>query len=91
MKALPKPWPSDMEIDIAVNGKIVDTLHGGPSVNNVPELIRDYPQLSYNEQFLKLLDDKSLADGGDLEFAIRIRSKENPKDASFGISYIYYA
>ena len=91
MKALPKPWPEDMEIDIAVNGKIVDTLHGGPSVNNVPELIRDRPQLSYNEQFLKLLDDKSLADGGDLEFAIRIRSTENPKDASFGISYIYYA
>jgi hypothetical protein len=91
MKALPKPWPADMEIDIAVNGKIVDTLHGGPSVNSVPELIQDRPQLSYNEQFFKLLDDKSLADGGDLEFAIRIRSTENPKDASFGISYIYYA
>lgn len=91
LKAIPKPWPADMEIDIAFNGKIVDTLHGGPTVNSQPELIETRPQLSYNEQFIKLLDDKTLADGSDLEFAIRIRSAENPKDASFGISYIYYA
>lgn len=91
LKAAVKPWPSDMEIDVAVNGKIVKTLHGGPTTNSKPQLINDRPQLSYNEQFLKLVDDKSLADGGDLELAIRIRSTENPKDASFGISYIYYA
>lgn len=92
LKAIPKPWPSDMKIDIAVNGKIVNTLNSGPTgASTQAQLLDQYPQLSYNEQFIKLLDDKSLVDGSDIEFAIRIRSDENPKDASFGISYIYYA
>lgn len=79
------PWPDDIMIDIAIDGKIVATKHKDFS---------EIDAMAYNQGIYPLLNDESLIDGDDpkaLELGIRIRSETNPKDAALSISHIYYA
>eukprot|EP00558_Chaetoceros_sp_UNC1202_P010884 CAMPEP_0197243762 /NCGR_PEP_ID=MMETSP1429-20130617/9101_1 /TAXON_ID=49237 /ORGANISM="Chaetoceros sp., Strain UNC1202" /LENGTH=881 /DNA_ID=CAMNT_0042704027 /DNA_START=58 /DNA_END=2703 /DNA_ORIENTATION=- len=84
LKAAPVPWPDDIKLDIAVNGKIHKTL-------NKEEFFKMASEIAYNEAYYKLVDDASVATGEPVELGIRIRSTEDPKKASFGITHIYWA
>jgi hypothetical protein len=75
-------WPEDTHVDIAINGKIVKTYNG-------TEFLSLGPEISYNEAFYPLLDDKELA-SGDVELGIRIRSEIDPHNAGFALTHIYY-
>jgi len=80
-------WPSDVLIDIAINGVITQTW--------------DYDKFysmkidpAYNEEFFILLDDEEFTqseDGEPVELGIRIRSETDPNNAGISIAHIYYA
>ena len=80
------PWPDDVEIDIALNGKIIATWNWEyfESINVA---------MAYNEAFYKFYDDENFTsgEGEPVEFGLRIRSESNPKRAGLAVSHIYYA
>lgn len=88
LKAPPIDWPRDFELDIAINGKIMKTW----TYNEFKPLTKE---ITYNEAFYKFVDDPELAfiggTPGPVEFGMRIRSTENPRNAAFGVSHLYYA
>lgn len=79
--------PSDFEMDIAINGKIVQTMKRTEWL----EYTREYVK---NVAVFPLLNDESMAqkdwEGEPMEAAIRFRSKKMPKQ-TYCISHIYYA
>eukprot|EP01083_Nonionella_stella_P053633 141802_1 len=80
--------PEDFELDIAMNGQIVNTL-------NYTEFKAMTPNMAYNEAFFLLVDDESIVAGDEYEeikFGMRIRSQIGANTmASFGLTHIYYA
>ena len=87
LKKPPIDWPKDMEVDIAANGKIITTY-------NYTEFSAMKGEMAYNEAYYLLMDDKDFITGDKaeaVEMGIRIRSEENPHNAAFGITHIYYA
>lgn len=83
----PVPYPDDVMIDIAVNGKIVSTWD-----NDYFQSVSK--EISYNEAFYKFYDDENFTqkeDGEPVEFGLRIRSESNPRRAGLSITHIYYA
>lgn len=88
LKGAPQDWPEDIELDIAVNGKILRTM-------NYTDLKPMTKEIAYNEAFYLLLDDESVVAGDEYEeikFGMRIRSQIGANTmASFGLTHIYYA
>jgi len=87
LKAPPIDWPEDIEVDIAVNGKIVRTF-------NYTEFKPMATEIAYNEAFYLLLDDESVVAGDkyeEIKLGLRIRSQIGAGLASFGVTHIYYA
>ena len=79
------PWPDDVIIEIAVDGKIVATKYKDFS---------EIQAMAYNQGIYPLVNDESLIKGDEpesVELGIRIRSETNPKDAALSITHIYYA
>ena len=81
------PWPDDVKLDIAINGKIVSTWDWDyfESINK---------SVAYNMAFYKFFDNENFtqnAEGEPVEFGLRIRSESNPKKAGLAISHLYYA
>lgn len=79
-----KPYPDDMKLDIAVNGKIYDTW-------DKEKFMLDSKELSYNEAFYKLITNDTSVNGKNVEFGLRIRSESDPKGAGLGIAHIYWS
>ena len=80
-------WPADIFMDIALNGKIVDTW-------DINKLNEKNVQLAYNEVFFKLFDDENFIkseEGEPVEFAIRTRSVSDPRMAGLSVAHLYYA
>ncbi|KAG7359209.1 hypothetical protein IV203_015798 [Nitzschia inconspicua] len=79
--------PSDFEMDIAINGKIVKTMKRQEWLDHTQEFVK-------NVAVFPLLNDESMAqrdwEGEPVEAAIRFRSKKMPKQ-TYCISHIYYA
>jgi hypothetical protein len=74
-------WPEDIEIDIAVNNKIVNSYDY--------ETFKTFTkEFAYNEAYYPLIDDETIT--GDIELGIRMRSTINPQHASFGVTHIYW-
>jgi hypothetical protein len=79
------PWPDDIMIEVAIDGKIVATKYKDFS---------EIEAMAYSQGIYPLLNDESLIQGNEpkaVELAIRIRSETNPKDAALSVSHIYYA
>lgn len=74
-------WPEDIEIDIAVNNKIVKSYDY--------ETFKTFTkEFAYNEAYYPLIDDETIT--GDIELGIRMKSTINPQHASFGVTHIYW-
>ena len=84
LKSPPIPWPDDITLDISLNGEIYRTFVADEL--NVMKV-----EAAYNEAYYKFVDDPDRFDGGPVELGMRIQSTEKPKDASFGITHIYWA
>jgi len=83
--------PKDLEMDIAINGKITKTMKRDDWIKYTAEKTKNcavWPLLN-NEEMSKR-DWKDDNEGETVDVAVRFRSKENPK-ATFCISHIYYA
>lgn len=86
LKAPPIPFPDDFQLDIALNGRIIKSWDRAKFMEYSKEV-------AYNEAFYIFVDDENIVSGDEpeeIEFGLRIRSEENPKDASFGITHFYY-
>lgn len=88
LKATPdQVVPKDLEMDIAINGKITKTM-------DHDEWLKYIGEPSKNCAVWPIMDDVSMAekdwDGEPVEVAVRYRSKEKPTQ-SFCISHVYYA
>lgn len=87
LKGATPDYPEDFELDIAVNGQIVNTM-------NYTEFKAMTPNMAYNEAFFLLVDDESIVAGDEYEevkLGLRIRSETAPLDAPFSVTHIYYA
>ncbi len=81
------PWPDDVLIDIAINGKIVDTW-------DADRFEPMKSELAYNQNFFKFFDDETFIkneNGEPVELGLRIRSESNPKRAGLSVTHVYYA
>jgi hypothetical protein len=79
--------PSDLQMDIAINGKIVHTMDREEFIKHTAEYVK-------NVAVFPLLNDESMAirdwDGEPMEVAIRFRSKKSPQQ-TYCLSHLYYA
>ena len=81
------PWPDDVKVDIAINGKIIKT-------HDKEEFSVWTAEIAYNEAFYPLLDDKDFLTGNDrknVEVGFRIRSESDPLNAGISFTHVYYA
>lgn len=82
-----QPYPDDVFLDIAINGKIVRSI-------DKTEFDAMNKEINYNEVFYKLFDDENFIDSNEeesVEFGLRIRSESDPRQAGISIAHLYYA
>ena len=79
--------PTDLEMDIAINGKIIKTMDREEFIGNTREYVK-------NVALFPLLNDESMAQkdwkGERMEVAIRFRTEKSPQQ-TYCLSHIYYA
>lgn len=76
------PFPDDLAIDIAINGKIITTWD-----KTMVDKLK--VEIAYNEAFYPLLDDENIT--GDVELALRTRSEADPKAAGWTVTHVYWS
>ncbi len=76
-------YPEDFKLEIAVNGKIVDTWDEAKFMSHA------YPEMAYNNAFYPLVTDENLK--GEVELGLRTSSTISPKEAGLTVTHIYWA